>query len=163
MLMIPTQRELSFKAPITLIESIPTKYLINKDSVEYYPLPEVMAAVAYHECFNLSQEERWLVMEAFYNRIEDNFNNNGSTLKEQLLAPKQFTGLWKYNPQQFKYDECDTLCVQNKEMAAAIITGYRLITSRRIYYWAGICDRTNAHGKWVRKNKLLTNTKHWFR
>ena len=27
-------------------------YILNKDSVDMYPLEEVMAAIAYHECFN---------------------------------------------------------------------------------------------------------------
>lgn len=146
-----------------LINNIELKcYQLNRDSIEYHPLPEVMAAIAYHEAYNLTQEERFLIMEAFMNRVEDNFNNNGYTVKEQLLAPKQFTGLWKYNPQQLKYDERDTLCIQNREMAEAVIAGYR-IADRRIYYWAGKCDRATAHGKWVALNKLNTNTIHWFR
>ena len=29
-------------------------YELDKDSVNNYPLEEVMAAIAYHECFNLS-------------------------------------------------------------------------------------------------------------
>jgi hypothetical protein len=146
------------------IEESQRFYLLNKDSVEFYPVSEVMAAIAYHECYNLTQEERFLVMEAFLNRVEDNFNQNGNTVKEQLLAPKQFTGLWKYNPQQFKYDSSDSLCIQNREMAEAIISGYR-ISSRRIFFWAGISDRKTAHGKWVKKDKIKTssNVKHWFR
>jgi len=93
------------------ITDYPCSYILEKDYIDKYPLEEVMAAVAYHECFNLSRLERWLVMEAFYNRIIHNFNNNGRTLKEQILAPKQFTGLWKFYPQQFKYDSNDTLCI----------------------------------------------------
>ena len=137
-------------------------YQLNKDSIDNYPLDEIMSAIAYHECFNLTQEERFLVMEAFLNRIEDNFNNNGKTVKEQLLAPKQFTGLWKYNSQQWKYDSSDTISVQNKEMAQAIITGYRL-SKQRLYYWAGSCDKKTAHGKFVARKKINTKTVHWFR
>ena len=139
-------------------------YTLNKDSVDRYPLAEVMSAVAYHECFNLSELERWLIMEAFYNRIENNFNNNGASVKEQLLAPKQFTGLWKYSPQQFKYDSNDTLSVQNRQMAELIINGSR-VCSRPIYYWAGTCDARTAHGKWVKKKylKLPKHIKHIFR
>lgn len=137
-------------------------YLLNKDSISFYPLSELMAAIAYHECFNLSRNERWLVMEAFHNRILDNFNNNGETVESQLLAPKQFTGLWKYNPQQWKYDNCDTLCTENETMAKLIIAGVRL-SERRIYYWAGISDRNTRHGKWVGKHKIYSQTKHWFR
>lgn len=124
---------------------------------------EMMAAVAYHECYNLSKMERWLVMEALWNRVEDNFNNNGATLEEQLLAPKQFTGLWKHNPERFKYDENDQLCVENKQMAEYILSGVR-ISSRRIYYWAGISDRTTIHGKFVKRKKINSkSTIHWFR
>jgi len=137
-------------------------YTLNKDSIEYYPLNEVMAAIAYHECFNLSRNERWLVMEAFHNRLLDNFNNNGETVKEQLLAPKQFTGLWKYSPQQWKFDTMDTLCTENLKMANLIIAGVRM-ADQRIYYWAGISDRNTRHGKWVGKHKIYSQTKHWFR
>ena len=141
-----------------------TKYVVQKDSVEYYPLSEIMAAIAYHECANLSKLERWLVMEAFHNRIVDNFNNNGSSMKDQLLAPKQFTGLWKFRPNEFKYDSLDTISVQNKQMAEHIINGARL-SEKRIYYWAGVCDKTTKHGKWVEKDhlKLPNFVKHKFR
>lgn len=137
-------------------------YELDRDSIDQYPLDEVMAAVAYHECFNLSKLERWLVMEAFHNRIIYNFNNNGTTVKEQLLAPEQFTGLWKYNPEQFKFDTHDSISVQNREMAKSIIEGNR-ICSRRIYYWAGKCDRNTSHGRFVSRDKLDVNTIHWFR
>lgn len=125
---------------------------------------EIIAAVAFHECYNLSKLERWLVMEALVNRVEDNFNNNGNTLLEQLTAPKQFTGLWKYSPQQFRYDENDQLCIENKRMAEYILSGIR-ISSRRIYYWAGTCDMQTSHGRFVKSNSIKTNNtiKHLFR
>lgn len=125
---------------------------------------EVLAAVAFHECSNLSKAERWLVMEALVNRVEDNFNNNGTTLVEQLLAPKQFTGLWKHNPEQFKYDPNDKICTENKRMAEYILSGIR-ISTRRIYYWAGPCDMQHPHGKFVKRKAINTksNIKHMFR
>jgi len=123
---------------------------------------EIIAAVAFHECYNLSKMERWLVMEALVNRVEDNFNGNGTTLIEQLLAPKQFTGLWKHNPQQFRYDENELLCVENKRMAEYILSGVRL-SSRRIYYWAGTCDMQTSHGRFVKQNAIKSKTKHLFR
>lgn len=125
-------------------------YELDKDSLKTYPVEEIMAAVAYHECYNLSKLERWLVMEALYNRVQDNFNSNGTTIDSQLLANRQFTGLWKYNPQQFKFDTHDTLCIQNRKMAIAIINGSRMAPSR-IYYWAGTCDSRTAHGRWMKK------------
>ena len=128
-------------------------YQLDKDQVDSYPLVEVMAAIAYHECFNQPKLERWLIMEAFLNRIEDNFNNNGITVKEQLLAPKQFTGLWLFYPEQFKYDESDPIISENKKMAEYILAGLR-VSSKRIYYWAGTCDMKTYHGKWVKKNCL---------
>lgn len=42
-------------------------YTISKQDVDKYPIAEVMAALAYHECYNLAPLERWLTMEAFYN------------------------------------------------------------------------------------------------
>jgi len=125
-------------------------YELDKDSVDQYPLDEIMAAVAYHECYNLSKLERWLVMEAFHNRIVYNFNNNGSDVKSQLLASKQFTGLWKYNPEQFKFDTHDTISVQNREMAQSIIEGNRFCPDT-VYYWAGPGDHRTTHGRWMKK------------
>jgi len=136
--------------------------VVNKDSVDQYPLTEVMAAIAYHECFNLAPLERWLVMEAFYNRIVHNFSNNGTTVKEQLLAPRQFTGLWKYYPSQFKYDSQNEIIVTNELMAQQIIAGAR-VANRIIFYWAGTCDRKTAHGRFVKRNELNYNTTNWFR
>lgn len=126
-------------------------YTLDKEQVDEYPLIEVMAAIAYHECFNQPKLERWLIMEAFLNRIEDNFNNNGNTVKEQLLAPKQFTGLWLFYPQQFKYDESNSIIQENVEMAKYLLQGLR-VSSKRIYYWAGTCDSGTSHGKWVKKH-----------
>lgn len=140
----------------------PKVYFLNKDSVDHYPLDEVMAAIAYHECLNLSPLERWLVMEAFHNRIIYNFNGNGATVKDQLLAPKQFTGLWKYCPQWFIYDENNEIIRNNREMAMEIISGAR-VTDRRIFYWAGKCDRKGKHGRFVKKKELNYKTINWFR
>ena len=140
----------------------PKVYLLNKDSVDHYPLDEVMAAIAYHECLNISPLERWLVMEAFHNRIIYNFNDNGVTVKDQLLAPKQFTGLWKYCPQWFVYDETNETIRNNREMAREIISGAR-VANRRIFYWAGKCDRKGKHGKFVKKKELNYKTINWFR
>lgn len=147
---------LTCKSNRTTVETISTISLLDR-------VPsEIIAAVAFHECYNLSKMERWLVMEALVNRVEDNFNGNGNTLIEQLLAPKQFTGLWKHNPQQFRYDENEPLCVENKRMAEYILSGIRL-SSRRIYYWAGTCDLNTAHGKFVKRNAIKSKTKHLFR
>lgn len=158
-----------FKSEIVInlpeVEIIAHKsYILNKDSVEHYPVAEVMAAIAYHECYNLSKDERFLIMEAFYNRVEDDFNNNGKTVKKQLLAPKQFTGLWKYNSQQFKFDSKDSICIENLEMAKAVISGYR-IAKTRIYYWSSKKEDCNTkHGKWMQKIASIKNNKfsHFF-
>lgn len=141
-----------------VVENVPTEkternYTLNKDSVNTYPLEEVMAAVAYHECLNLSMTERWLIMEAFHNRVVDNFNNNGITVKDQLLAPKQFTGLWKYRPKDFKYDSSNKILDENLWMAKQIISGIRLC-AQRIYYWAGLDFPRHAHNRWVRDNPI---------
>ena len=39
-------------------------------------------------------------------------------------------------------------------MAEHIINGARL-SEKRIYYWAGVCDKTTKHGKWVEKDHLM--------
>lgn len=125
------------------------RYNIDSLSVEY-----VMAGIAYHECFNLSYLDRWLTMEAFYNRLKINFNNNGTTVRGQLLAPKQFTGLFKYNPEQFKFDSSDTICQQNLVMAREIVNGNR-VSNKTIVYWAGkSCDKSTLHWKLIYKNRL---------
>lgn len=149
---------------ITDLTDYPCSYYPEAEYMNKYPVEEVMAAVVYHECYNLSKLERWLVMEAFYNRIICNFNNNGKTVKQQILAKKQFTGLFTDNPQQFIYNDADTLCLQNVTMARAIIAGCRM-SDRIIFYWAGECDRSTSHGRWVNRNKLkLPSTiKSWFR
>jgi len=77
-----------------------------------------------------------------------------------LLAPKQFTGLWKHNPQQSKYDSSHTLCTENEKMARLIIAGVRL-SEQRIYYWAGSTDRSGKHGKFVKRKKINSQTIHW--
>lgn len=162
MLLVPS--DYSKTEPV--IEDVPERqsYTISKDSIDYYPLPEIMAAIAYHECGNLSKLERWLVMEAFHNRIQYNFNNNGATVKDQLLAPKQFTGLWKFRPEEFKYDNSNKVLRENKQMAEYIISGVRA-SSRTIFYWAGTYDLPTKHGRWVKKNCIKTNKqiKHLFR
>jgi hypothetical protein len=161
LLLIPLNSSINVNS-IIKTEEVYKNYIINKDSVEYYPLPEVLAAIAYHECGNLSTLDRWLVMEAFMNRIIHNFNNNGKSVKEQLLAPKQFTGLWKYRPQDFKYNSKSKICQSNKLMAEQIITGSRA-TNRIIFYWAGVCDRNHSHGKWVKKKEINYQTTQWYR
>ena len=163
-LLLPVTKDHATKPVTSSIEPIVKdySYLLQRDSFEYYPVEEVMAAIAYHECLNLAPLERWLVMEAFYNRVIHNFNNNGASVKEQLLAPKQFTGLWKHCPQWFKYDSTNEIIFSNREMALQIISGAR-VSDRRIFYWAGKCDRHGKHGRWVKKNKLNYGTINWFR
>jgi hypothetical protein len=149
----PNHNREIFSTNISTLETSSRSYLLDKDLVDQYPLSEVMAAIAYHECFNQPKLERWLIMEAFLNRIEDNFNNNGPTVKEQLLAPKQFTGLWLFYPEQFKFDESDPIILENKKMAEYILAGLR-VSSKRIYYWAGTCDMKTSHGRWVKKDNI---------
>lgn len=108
-----------------------------------------MAAIAYHECGNLSPAERWYTMECFYNRIITNFNNNGKTVKEQLLAPKQFTGLFKYRPEAFKFDTSDSICIHNKIMAQAIICGSRLADDTIVYWASKSVDKNTRHYKQI--------------
>lgn len=121
-------------------------------------LPEyVLVAITNHECYaNAQITERIFMMEAVWNRVQDNFGNHGLTLSDQLFAPKQFTGLFIYRPSAF----CINFNTPNNQylisLARKIIYEHKRLTSKRIYYWAGTCDSDGAHGKWVRKNKLRT-------
>lgn len=161
-LMLPFNGLPETKSEIKISEK-PKNYLLKKDSLDHYPIAEVMAAIAYHECYNLAPLERWLVMEAFYNRVVYNYNNNGRSVKEQLLAPKQFTGLFKYYTSRFKFDSNDELINSNYNMALEILSGARASTDRIIFYWAGKCDRKTSHGKFVKKEEIGYKTLNWFR
>lgn len=134
----------------------------NKQNINSYPVEQVLAGIAEHECGNLSMTERHLVMEAVYNRVINNFNNNGLTLQQQLLAKNQFTGLFEINPKHFYFDPNNNRHYANYLMAKDIIRGNRM-THKRIYYWAGTCDRRTKHYKQIFKNRLLGfNTKNIF-
>jgi hypothetical protein len=101
-------------------------------------------------------------MEAVWNRVNNNFNNNGSTLQEQLLAKKQFTGLFEINPKQFYFDPDNSRHYANYLMAKDVIQGNR-ISPKKIYYWAGTCDKHTRHYKQLFKKRLLGfNTKNIF-
>lgn len=165
MLLIPSDHKVKVNTPEPVVET--KHYYIHKEAIviDNLPLNEIMAAIAWHEAGNNSELERRLIMEAFYNRVVDNYNNNGKLVSQQLLAPKQFTGLWLYNnPQKFEYDENNPTILENLRMADEIISGCSSM-SRRIYYWAGTCDFTTKHGKWVKRNclKLPKYVKHLFR
>ena len=59
-LLVPTSKEYAVQKNERCIVKMPDKcYKLNKDSIQYYPLNEVMSAIAYHECYNLTQTERW--------------------------------------------------------------------------------------------------------
>jgi len=127
----------------------------NEDNIDIVPEEYVLAAVAYHECYNLDTLERRYVMEAVWNRVQDNFNNNGTTLKEQMLAPKQFTGLFKYSPEQFRFEATDSLLIQNLNMAREIIYENKRSCPKRIYYWASKSQDSNtAHYRNIINNSL---------
>ena len=131
------------------------KIYFTRDNLNY-DNALILAGIAEHECLNLSWQERHLVMEAVWNRVEDNFNNNGCTIQQQLLAPKQFTGLFIYRPQHFYVDKKNKRHIENIYMALCVINGHRL-SNKRIYYWS---DHTkNKHYWYVRKNRINTKFK----
>lgn len=144
--------------------NLDNKIYFTKDNIDKYDPALVLAGIAEHECYDLSLIERHLVMEAMWNRVIDNYNNNGYTLKDQLLAPKQHTGLFKYNPKQFCFDLNNDRHLQNYQMAVNIINNHERLTNRCIYYWAGDCDKNTSHYRFVLSNKLEGfNTRQIFR
>lgn len=94
-------------------------------------------------------------MEAVWNRVQDNYNGNGQTIQQQLLAPKQFTGLFIYRPQHFYVDKNNPRHIENIYMALCVINGHRL-SNKRIYYWSDHSSN-NKHYKYVRRKAIKTN------
>jgi len=122
-------------------------------------LPEyVLVAITNHECYTDAQiTERIFMMEAVWNRVQDNYGNHGLTLSDQLLSKNQFTGLFIYRPEQFNIDFKNEKTKYLLKLARNIIYEHRRIYPEyRIYYWAGICDHDGTHGKWVKKRMLKT-------
>lgn len=132
-----------------------TKIYFNKTNIGEN-LPEyVLVAITNHECYkNAPITERIFMMEAVWNRVQDNYGNHGITLSDQLLVPKQFTGLFKYRTADFYVDvNRDKYLIK---LAREIIYEHKRIYPIRLYYWAGTDDSDHAHGKWVNKKRLKT-------
>lgn len=118
-------------------------------------LPEyILVAVVNHECYvNAPITEKIFIMEALWNRVKHNFNNNGATLHQQLLAPKQFTGLFIHRPKEFAIN------IKNNKylisLARQIIyDNKRIYPEKIIYYWAGVED--GKHRIWVASKRFKT-------
>lgn len=130
----------------------PNKIYFTQDNLNYNPAL-ILAGVAEHECLNLSWQERHLIIEAVWNRVVDNFNNNGTSIQEQLLAPKQFTGLFTLRPKHFYFDKNNPRHIENLYMALCVINGHRL-SNRRIYYWTDNTNTNCKHYKYVRRKAI---------
>ena len=137
-----------------------TRIFFTKENIHQFKEPVILAALAWHECRNLHWYERWLIMEATWNRVEANFNNNGSNLVKQLNAPNQFYGLYDKN---FYFDVTDDIHFANLQMAKMIIAGFRF-SDRNIYYWS-TCNDRGKHHSFCKKDsiKTLYKTRHTFR
>jgi len=144
--------------------SLRNKIHFNQDNLKDYPEEYILAAITKHECFDNSQiTERIFIMEAVWNRVIDNFGNQGTTLTNQLLSPKQFTGLFIYRAKEFCIDLNNPKDRYLIKLAREIIyQNKRIYPKKRIYYWAGIND--GSHRKWVlrKKFKTLIQTKNIF-
>lgn len=135
-----------------------SKIYFDKTNIGTY-LPEyVLVAITNHECYENSPiTERIFMMEAVWNRVQDNYDYNGITLSDQLLAKKQFTGLFKYRTHTFSIDFENNKDKYLIELARKIIYEHkRIYPEKRIYYWAGTDDSDHAHGKWVKRKQLKT-------
>jgi hypothetical protein len=153
---IPNKEKI-YEMPLSeiLIESIPSKKVyFDKNNISKYSPKIVLAAIAEHECGALSWQERHLVMEATWNRVTENFNNNGTTLEKQLLSKNQFSGLFKYNTKQFYFDPYNKRHMENYLMALMIIDDYQRLSDTCIFYWAGTCDINTRHWKKIYPYRL---------
>lgn len=131
-----TKQRVEYCIPDTVI-------YFNRHNLDNQDPAVILAAVAWHECMDLSMTERWLVMEAAWNRVVTNFNGNGATLKEQLTAPKQHEALFIFSitgKNHFVYDGSNHTARANYLMAQDIIDGARLAYDP-IVYWACPTDR----------------------
>lgn len=147
--------EYRYTLPTVTIEA-PKQEIIyfTRNNLDLYSNASILAGVVNHECFDCLPEERHLVMESLWNRVINNYNQNGYNIISQLLAPKQFTGLFIYSPERFSFNPNNQHDLENFEMAKQIIDGQR-IADKCIYYWAGKqCDMDTLHGKWLNKRKI---------
>ena len=133
-----------------------SKIEFTRDNLNNYDPVLILAGIAKHECLNLSWQERHLVMEAVWNRVQDNYNGNGTSIQEQLLAPKQFTGLFIYRPQDFSVNKTDPLDIENIYMAICVINGHRL-ANRKIHYWSDNTNKNSKHYRYVKRHKIHTD------
>ena len=125
----------------------------TKDNIST-ELPEyVLVAITNHECYHDANiTERIFMMEAVWNRVMYNFNGNGITLTQQLLAKDQFSGLFLYNKDKFSLDiQKDRYLIS---LAREIIYNHKRIYPVKLFYWTGF-DK-NSHRKWVLQRKLKT-------
>lgn len=152
--------------PIFMLPQLTYKPIVLEE-IECYQPEEVLATIAWHECTNLSWQERWLIMEATWNRVIHNFNNNGKSLSEQIKADKQFPRIFKnYSSNKSDYRQIfnpnNNIIAQNYLMAQRIIEGERL-SKKTIFYWASQSDK-GVHYEKCLKKRILTKfaTKHIF-
>lgn len=131
-------------------------YILEQSKIDTYPIEQVLVAIAYHECRNKYQEDRILIMQAVWNRLTNNFNKNGTLLSQQLLAPKQFTGLFDNN---LKFSTLEKTQVEDLKVAKLICAGINF-APKTIYYWARSYE--GLHYRLCLKQKIQSNTKHIF-
>lgn len=137
-----------------------TKITLTKENIHNFKEPLILAAIAWHECRDLHWYERWLIMEAAWNRVEDDFNCNGADLIMQVNSPNQFHNIYD---KDFYFDFKNDICWANLQMAKMIITGFRF-SDYDIYYWSTKHDK-GKHHKFVSSKAIKTifETKHKFR
>jgi len=126
----------------------------TRNNLDQYSNASILAGVVNHECYDCLLEERHLVMETVWNRVVNNYGQHGYDIISQLLAQKQFTGLFIYRPKDFSFNPNNQRDLENFEMAKRIISGQR-ISDQCTYYWASKqCDLDTLHGKWLNKRKI---------
>jgi hypothetical protein len=143
-LLLPKVGVIEIKEVITRTNNIPESVTIKQSNVNNIDPAIILASISWHETGNLSWAERWLVMEATWNRISNDFNCNGANFKSQLSAPKQFPKIFD----KLYFDSTNQYHLSNYMMAQRIIEGERL-SQKVIYYWGTKRDR---HYKFCSKN-----------
>lgn len=137
------------------IELENTKIQFNKHNLNDVNPEYVLAAIAWHEAGKSDINERRYIMEAVWNRVEDDFNNNGASLEQQMLAPKQFTGLFLYHTHRFSFDYTNITHLENLDAAREIIYQKKRTCPKRIYYWAGkVTDKNTSHWRNIYNESL---------
>ena len=152
--------EYKYTLPTVTIEAPrEEKIYFTKDNLDLYSNAVILAGVVEHECTTCLPQERHLVMETTWNRVINNYGKHGYDIISQLLAPRQFTGLFLYNPEKFYFDPSNKRHMENFQMAKDIIDGKR-VSDKCTYYWASkLIDKDTLHWRQIYPKRIKVKFK----